>query len=132
VQPSAVIEAQPNKIPPSNELPPPSPTPSPTATPTSTITIGAQITRVPIGYVRTDTLSISGLSLKSAISKNLIQSSPMKIVIPAIRVSTSKFMKVGIDTDGWMEVPPTASAVAWFTGSPSPGELGPSITRACV
>ena len=36
-------------------------------------------------------------------------------------------MKVGFDVDGWMEVPQSASVVAWFTGSPAPGELGPSI-----
>ena len=51
----------------------------------------------------------------------------MKILIPAIRVSSNKFMGVGFDADGWMEVPKSGSVVAWFTGSPSPGELGPSI-----
>ena len=68
----------------------------------------------------TKNLNASGL-------KNLSQSPPIKIVIPAIKVSTTKFLKVGIDADGLMEVPKTASTVAWFTGSPSPGELGPSV-----
>ncbi len=82
-----------------------------------------QIPRRPIGYVRTD----SGSDHGTENTKYLDQPAPVKISIPAIKVLSRNFMKVGFDNEGWMEVPKTGFAVAWFTGSPSPGEYGPSI-----
>jgi len=36
-------------------------------------------------------------------------------------------MELGLTTDGALEVPPTAFPAGWFTGGPTPGELGPAV-----
>lgn len=36
-------------------------------------------------------------------------------------------MKLGLLKDGSLQVPPSAFPAGWYSGSPSPGELGPSI-----
>jgi hypothetical protein len=46
--------------------------------------------------------------------------------IPAIGVDSS-LMELGLASDGSLEVPPAAVPAGWFTGSPTPGELGPAI-----
>jgi hypothetical protein len=53
---------------------------------------------------------------------------PVSIVIPAISV-TSGLVDLGLNPDGTVEVPPLAqnSAAGWYHGSPTPGELGPSL-----
>ena len=57
---------------------------------------------------------------------SLVRSSPIRIQIPSIGVD-SKLMKLGLLKDGTLEVPPSAFPAGWYTGSPSPGEMGPSI-----
>lgn len=55
-------------------------------------------------------------------------SAPTHLDVPAIGVS-SDMMQLGTNPDGTVEVPPLEkdSRSGWFTGSPSPGQLGPSI-----
>ncbi|QHO68744.1 class F sortase [Marisediminicola antarctica] len=55
-------------------------------------------------------------------------SSPTQVSIPAIGVD-STLMQLGLNTDGTAEVPPLdpAAPAGWYRGSPTPGELGPSI-----
>ncbi|MFB9923876.1 class F sortase [Amycolatopsis halotolerans] len=56
-------------------------------------------------------------------------SPPVSIRIPAIGVS-SAVNEVGLNPDGTMQVPqpgPHYDQAAWFRGSPSPGETGPSV-----
>ena len=36
-------------------------------------------------------------------------------------------MDLGLQKDGTLEVPPGAFPAGWFTGAPTPGELGPAI-----
>ena len=36
-------------------------------------------------------------------------------------------MDLGLKNDGTMEVPPGAFPAGWYTGAPTPGELGPAI-----
>ena len=59
----------------------------------------------------------------------LPESKPVSISIPAIDV-TSSLMDLGLNPDGTVEVPsiddPNSEA-GWYTGSPTPGEQGPSI-----
>jgi len=55
-------------------------------------------------------------------------STPTQVSIPAIDVD-STLMELGLNADGTVEVPslaPTAPA-GWYRGSPTPGELGPSV-----
>lgn len=55
-------------------------------------------------------------------------SKPKKIVIPAIDVH-AKVETLGKKNDGSIEVPPFApdSPAGWYTKSPTPGQLGPSV-----
>lgn len=63
----------------------------------------------------------------------LAASVPTRIEVPAIGVS-SDMLQLGTNPDGTVEVPPLAkdSQAGWFTGSPTPGELGPSIVLGHV
>ena len=58
----------------------------------------------------------------------LAASAPTHIDIPAIGVS-SDMLQLGTNPDGTVEVPPLEkdSRTGWFTGSPTPGQLGPSV-----
>ena len=57
---------------------------------------------------------------------SMVRSSPIRIQIPSIGVD-SKLMKLGLLKDGSLQVPPSAFPAGWYSGSPSPGEIGPSI-----
>ena len=59
------------------------------------------------------------------------RSSPIRIRIPSIGVD-SKLMKLGLLKDGSLQVPPSGFPAGWYTGSPSPGEMGPSIIAGHV
>lgn len=58
-------------------------------------------------------------------------SAPVRLVIPSIGVDTS-LMELGIAGDGTLEVPPDGSNAGWFTGAPTPGEMGPSVIAGHV
>jgi hypothetical protein len=51
---------------------------------------------------------------------------PVRVQIPTIDVD-SELMELGLQDDGTMEVPPGAFPAGWFSGAPTPGELGPAI-----
>ena len=53
-------------------------------------------------------------------------SAPVRVEIAAIGVD-SDLMELGIAEDGTLEVPPTGFPAGWFTGGPTPGELGPAV-----
>ncbi|RIJ69555.1 sortase [Nakamurella silvestris] len=59
----------------------------------------------------------------------LPKSDPVSLTIPAINVQSS-LMDLGLNPDGTVQVPslddPDAEA-GWYTGSPTPGQQGPSI-----
>jgi sortase (surface protein transpeptidase) len=57
---------------------------------------------------------------------HLSKSTPVRLQIPAIGVD-SKLMALGLNADGTMEVPPVGFPAGWYTGAPTPGELGPAI-----
>ncbi|GAA1315269.1 class F sortase [Pseudonocardia xinjiangensis] len=61
----------------------------------------------------------------------LPRSEPVKIQIPSLGV-TSELMDLGLQADGTMEVPPGAYPAGWYTGAPSPGELGPAVIAGHV
>ena len=50
---------------------------------------------------------------------------------PVIGVDTS-MMKLGLEPDGSMSVPPGAFPAGWYQFSPTPGEIGPSIISGHV
>jgi len=53
-------------------------------------------------------------------------SRPVRIQVPAIGADTS-LLDLGLQADGTLEVPPDAESVGWFTGGPTPGQLGPAV-----
>lgn len=61
-------------------------------------------------------------------SPGLPASKPVQLSIPAIKVH-SDLLHLGLDGDGALEVPAKDhyDQAAWYTGSPTPGELGPSV-----
>ena len=58
----------------------------------------------------------------------LAKSDPTRLEIPAIGVSSS-LLHLGLNADQTVQVPPLGkdSKAGWYTGSPTPGELGPSL-----
>jgi LPXTG-site transpeptidase (sortase) family protein len=62
---------------------------------------------------------------------HLAKSKPVRLQIPAIGVDTP-LMDLGLKADGTMEVPPQGFPAGWYTGAPTPGELGPAIIAGHV
>src|SRR4051794_9883361 len=69
-------------------------------------------------------------SASSAAPRGLLlpAAAPTHLEVPAIGVS-SDLLDLGLNPDGTVEVPPLAadSRAGWFTGSPTPGALGPAV-----
>ncbi len=61
----------------------------------------------------------------------MVESTPVRIRIPAIDVD-SDLMALGLRGDGSLEVPPQGFPAGWYTGGPTPGELGPAIIAGHV
>lgn len=53
------------------------------------------------------------------------RSAPTRLEIPAISVDAA-FTSIGQKADGALDVPPQ-DMVGWYTGAPTPGEIGPAI-----
>jgi sortase (surface protein transpeptidase) len=62
---------------------------------------------------------------------SMVRSTPSRVRIPAIGVD-SELMALGLRTDGSLEVPPAGFPAGWYTGAPTPGELGPAIIAGHV
>lgn len=62
---------------------------------------------------------------------HLPRSVPVRLQISAIGVDTT-LMDLGLRNDGTMEVPQGGFPAGWFTGAPTPGELGPAIIAGHV
>lgn len=58
----------------------------------------------------------------------MAESAPASLSIPSIGAQ-SKVIRLGLDTDGALEVPPgePGSPAGWYEHSPTPGELGPAV-----
>ncbi len=54
------------------------------------------------------------------------RSTPVRLQIQAIGLDTS-LIGLGLQSDGTLEVPPAGFPAGWFTGAPTPGEIGPAI-----
>ena len=59
------------------------------------------------------------------------ESAPVRLRIPAIEVD-SDVMALGLRGDGTLDVPPEGFPAGWYTGGPTPGELGPAIIAGHV
>jgi LPXTG-site transpeptidase (sortase) family protein len=58
-------------------------------------------------------------------------SRPSRILIPAIGVS-APFVRLGLKPSGELDTPTDPDTVGWYTKSPAPGVLGPSIVAGHV
>ena len=58
-------------------------------------------------------------------------SPPVRVEIPAIGVS-SPLVRLGLNSDGTMQVPGDYQVAGWFTGAPQPGQLGPAVIAGHV
>ena len=54
------------------------------------------------------------------------KSVPVRVEVPSIGVD-SNLMDLGLQADGSLQVPPGGFPAGWYTGAPTPGELGPAI-----
>lgn len=70
-------------------------------------------------------------STAGTIGPHLARSTPVRVRMPAIGVDSS-LMQLGLQKDGSLEVPPTGFPAGWFTGGPTPGELGPAVIAGHV
>jgi LPXTG-site transpeptidase (sortase) family protein len=72
--------------------------------------------------------SASGTSGGSAASGVIARSVPVRLQIPDIGVDTP-VVSLGLAADGTVQVPPIEadSPAGWYSGSPTPGQTGPSV-----
>src|SRR5450759_2945164 len=73
----------------------------------------------------------SSRSSRAVKASYLARSSPVRLQIASIGVD-SALMALGLRADGSMEVPPRGFPAGWYTGGPTPGELGPAIIAGHV
>jgi sortase (surface protein transpeptidase) len=68
----------------------------------------------------------SALPSSTPLAAPMTRSRPVRLQIPAIGVD-SRMMRLGLEPDGTLEVPPGPFPAGWYTGSPTPGEIGPAV-----
>jgi len=56
----------------------------------------------------------------------LSRSTPTNLTIPAIGVDTS-LVRLGLNKDKTMQVPTAGFPAGWYSGAPTPGQVGPAI-----
>jgi sortase (surface protein transpeptidase) len=68
---------------------------------------------------------------KSTPPRDVEKPNPVRIVIPAIRVS-ARVIPLGLNPDRTLEVPKNYAETGWFTGGPEPGERGGAVIAGHV
>ncbi len=81
--------------------------------------------------VSTPSVSAPGSVAPSGAAPPMARSTPVRVQIPAIGVD-SALMQLGLRADGSLQVPPSGFPAGWYTGAPTPGELGPAILAGHV
>ncbi len=71
------------------------------------------------------------LSIASHVGPIMSRSRPVRLNIPAISVH-SKLLRLGLNPNGTLQVPWKPLLAGWYTKSPTPGEVGPSIIAGHV
>jgi Sortase domain len=66
------------------------------------------------------------LTPRAVVAPAMARSAPVRLRIASIGLD-SPLMKLGLQSDGTMQVPPSGFPAGWYTGSPTPGEVGPAI-----
>jgi sortase (surface protein transpeptidase) len=66
------------------------------------------------------------------IGKFLPASAPVALEIPSIDVKSSNFVDLEVGKNGTIDVPGSADEVGFYTGGPTPGQIGPAVLGAHV
>ena len=61
----------------------------------------------------------------------MTRSVPLHLDIPSVKIDTS-LLRLGLNSDGTLQVPWRPLLAGWYRGSPTPGELGPSVIAGHV
>ncbi|MEH0985846.1 class F sortase [Micromonospora sp. CPCC 205556] len=61
----------------------------------------------------------------------MASSPPVRVSIPSLKVASAT-IPLGLQADGSMQVPDSATEVGWFTKAPPPGALGPAVLAGHV
>lgn len=106
------------------------------ATATTTTTVPAQIVTPPVGPVVSGqgraVGSLARISERERVSqialvgKPMTRSIPIRLQIPAIGVDTN-LVGLGLTKSGSLDVTKSGFPASWYTGAPTPGEIGPAI-----
>jgi Sortase domain len=76
-------------------------------------------------------VSAPGSVVPAVSTPPLARSAPIRVQIPTIGVD-SALMQLGLQADGSLQVPSVGFPAGWYTGAPTPGELGPAILAGHV
>ncbi|WP_217705976.1 class F sortase [Verrucosispora sp. NA02020] len=90
---------------------------------------------VPVGAPpppKADAAASSGGQRDELTTGPLMPSSPpTRVSIPSLKISAPT-VPLGLQPDGTMQVPDTATDVGWYTKAPTPGALGPAVLAGHV
>lgn len=104
---------------------------------TATMTLGACAGSEPVHRAAPAPVATSAPSAAAVAAPppapvtSMARSVPTRLRIPAIAVDTD-LMALGLEKGGALQTPPGAFPAGWFTGAPTPGELGPAIIAGHV
>lgn len=101
---------------------------APSAAPTTEASAASSGSKLPVAAAATPVPAPALVPAPVAVSSPVVMASskPVRVVVGSIGVD-SDLMDLGLQDDGTMEVPPGAFPAGWFTGAPTPGELGPAV-----
>jgi hypothetical protein len=97
----------------------------------ATVTIGATACSGQSGATVAPSVSPSKGAEPSLRAAPLARSTPVRLQIAGIGVDTT-LMGLGLGSDGAMNVPPGGFPAGWYTGGPTPGEMGPAVIAGHV
>jgi sortase (surface protein transpeptidase) len=66
------------------------------------------------------------------VGRFLPASAPVALEIPSIDVKSSNFVDLEVGKNGTIDVPGSADEVGFYTGGPTPGQIGPAVLGAHV
>jgi hypothetical protein len=61
----------------------------------------------------------------------MARSVPVRLTVPSVHIDTD-LLRLGLNSDGTLQVPWRPLLAGWYQGSPTPGELGPAIIAGHV
>lgn len=106
---------------------------SPNAAQYGAITVPRQLATGSTGDNTRSVAKTSAQESRLASPRGLLlnRSAPVKLDIPSVSIHT-RLLRLGLNRDGTLQVPWKPLLAGWFTGSPTPGELGPAVIAGHV